>query len=256
MLCFSIFPLLRYFPSKEIDKLKKSKILLVKQKTKENTIHREKMNLKKKEMLHLEKRKRKQDIEYQRLNAIYQKQTNVLKKNKKDLYLANRKLKEVMHANTSKTAEPAVNAYSLRKSLDSMLTLALNIDLKRMELEQFKEKRLNTKQKLDELIKKKKDEEKKEGKKDIDAMINEYEGTLRMYSANISVLNNDINSSKDNIDTIESLFQSGGGASDGGNVVEMNYGLKYLFKSLVHRAKKTIKSNQQVKQMKKKIHSK
>jgi hypothetical protein len=224
------------------------------------------MKARKIEIVRLEKKKRKQEIELINLKKLHEKQNHVLKRKSEEVSNVRGQLRQSQKTNhsmkkshqnelqdarkrsteTTTGSVGSTGSAGVKKTLDRLLSVSLRVDLKRKQLESSRGLRKETKTKMDDLHKKEctycDDEQERQRK------VEECQAQLRICSARISVLNHELNQAKEDLGTMNDVTTSFSSST------EVKHALKYLFNSLVHRAKKSKQSQHHVTAMQRKLH--
>ena len=219
------------------------------------------------EIVRLEKKKRKQEIELISLKKLHEKQNNVLKRKSKEVSNVRGQLRQSQKTNQtmkksyqdelqdvrSKQTDATVNSThstsgSVKKTLDRLLSVSLRVDIKRKQLESSRSLRKETKITMDALNRCVLDDMNPTDEKERKKKVQECQAQLRICSARISVLNHELNQAKEEMNATEDVTTSFSSSTD------IRTALKYLFNSLVHRAKKSKKSQRDVTAMQRKLH--
>ena len=130
----------------------------------------------------------------------------------------------------------------VKRTLDRMLTLSLRLNTKRVMLEEAKQQRKTMKTNYDREM------EDTLFETDTTNRSQEFQAQMRVCSARISVLNNELSQAKEEMSAMDDVTKQFSSSGD------VKLALKYLYDSLIHRAKKSVKNKRAVEIMKRKIH--
>lgn len=148
-------------------------------------------------------------------------------------------------SSSSSTSSASFSTMEVKRTLDRMLTLSLRLDTKRVMLEEAKQQRKNMKTNYD-----RETEDSLFGTDTTNHMkrSEEFQAQMRVCSARISVLNNELSQAKEEMGAMDDVTRQFSSSED------VKSALKYLYDSLLHRAKKSVTSKRAVQTMKRRIH--
>jgi len=204
---------------------------------KENQAHSTNMKARQHEIAKLQKKKRTQEVEFASLKRMHEKQEKVLRRKTEEVSAAQKRLREshqarktmqkvhqeelqdarsARHATTSRSGKDGAGSGSgseVKQTLDRLLSVSLRVDTKRAQLESARAQRKATKIQMDEVSSEvlfcaneaTSEEMQNEERR---RKINECQAQLRVCSARISVLNNDLSQAKEELSTMDDVTKS------------------------------------------------